>query len=134
MWKTLLVVYLTFIYTAKYANGKKDKKELDIPLKRSKRWKIGTYQIQENVKEEQKITGVSYSRASAENFQGGTEKTRPKNSTIKPSSTLLVSCMKMQEGHDPPPALAADAHGVIVILYFISLTAVVVIVVRASAS
>jgi len=27
-----------------------------------------------------------------------TEKTRPRNSTIKPPSTLSVSCMKIQEG------------------------------------
>jgi len=31
--------------------------------------------------------------------EGKTEKTSPKNSTIKPPSTLSVSCMKIQGGH-----------------------------------
>jgi len=46
------------------------------------------------------------------NFQGGpTEKTRPKNSTIKPPSTLSILCIKSRVGAGPLP-LAADAHGV----------------------
>jgi len=44
---------------------------------------------------------------SAENFPGGSQqkKTRPKNSTIKPPSTLSVSCMNIQGSHAPscPP-------------------------------
>jgi len=36
-----------------------------------------------------------------------TEKTKPKNSTIKPPFTLPVPCMKIQVGHGPP---AADSH------------------------
>jgi len=49
-------------------------------------------------------------RASAEYFPGGgaTVKTRPKNRTIKPPSTLSVSCMKIQ-GEPRPPS--ANAHG-----------------------
>jgi len=42
-------------------------------------------------------------RPSAKKFLGRTtEKTRPKNNTIKPPSTLLVSCMKIQGGHGSP--------------------------------
>jgi len=33
------------------------------------------------------------------------EKTRPKNSTIKPFSTLSVLCMKIQGGHGHGPPL-----------------------------
>jgi len=50
-----------------------------------------------------------WARASAEKFpEGGghRNKTRPKNSTIKPSSTLSVSCMKIQGGHGPLPLLS----------------------------
>jgi len=48
-------------------------------------------------------------RASAEKFPGeAKEKTRPKNSTIKPSTTFSVSCIKI---HGPPPLLStAEAH------------------------
>jgi len=52
---------------------------------------------------------IALTRASAEKFPGGrgvNEKTRPKNSTIKPPSTLSVSSMKIQGGHGPPD----DAH------------------------
>jgi len=38
---------------------------------------------------------------------GGNEK-RPKNSTIKPLSTISVPCMKIQGGHGLPPAANAD--------------------------
>jgi len=34
--------------------------------------------------------------------RGATEKTRPKYSTIRPPSILLVPCMKIQGGHGPP--------------------------------
>jgi len=48
------------------------------------------------------------------NFPGGGgngKKTRPKNSTIKPPSTLSVPCIKIQGGGPWPPLLpAADAH------------------------
>jgi len=45
------------------------------------------------------------------NFQGEpTEKTKPKNSIIKPPSTLLVLCMKIQRGGHDATAPAADAH------------------------
>jgi len=38
------------------------------------------------------------------------KKTRPKNSTIKPPSTLLIPCMKIQkEGAPPPPPSYAHA-------------------------
>jgi len=37
------------------------------------------------------------------------EKTRPKNITITPPSTLSELCMKIQGCHDPPDP-AADAH------------------------
>jgi len=40
--------------------------------------------------------------------EGATEK-RPKNSTIKPLSTLSAPCMKIQGGHSPLPP-AANAH------------------------
>jgi len=40
---------------------------------------------------------------------GTTEKTRPKNSTIKPPSTFSVLRMKIQGGHGPP-APNTDAH------------------------
>jgi len=48
---------------------------------------------------------MTMSRASAEKFLGRgreTEKTRPKNSTIKPRSALSVSCMKIQGGRSLP--------------------------------
>jgi len=42
---------------------------------------------------------------------GATEKTRPKNNTIKPPSTLSVSCMKiLRELYGPTLSPAADAH------------------------
>jgi len=41
---------------------------------------------------------------------GATKKTRPKNSTIKPPSTLSASCMKIQEGYGPLPLCRRDAH------------------------
>jgi len=53
-------------------------------------------------------------RASAEKFPGGwggesqTEK-RPKNSTIKPLSTISVPCVKIHGGQAPLPP-AADAN------------------------
>jgi len=40
------------------------------------------------------IKGVQGRRQT--NFHWATEKTKPKNSTIKPPSTLSVSCTKMQ--------------------------------------
>jgi len=41
-----------------------------------------------------------------------TEKTKPKNSTIKPFfTTLSVPCMKIQRGSYIPLPSAADAHG-----------------------
>jgi len=45
--------------------------------------------------------------------EGAMEKTRPKNSTIKPPSTLSVSCMKIQGGYGPPcrtPWVGATRH------------------------
>jgi len=50
-------------------------------------------------------------RASAEKFpgEGTTEKTRPKNNIIKPLSTLLVICMKIQGRAQSPLPYAADA-------------------------
>jgi len=53
-----------------------------------------------------KSVGRKISREGGEG--GATEKTRPKNSTIKPSSTLSVPCIK--QGARPPPS-ASDAHG-----------------------
>jgi len=51
---------------------------------------------------------ISVARASAEKFPEGSgrtkEKTRPKNSAIKPPTTLSVLCMKIQGGAMPPPA------------------------------
>jgi len=61
--------------------------------------------------------GLAYTRASAEKFQGGepTEKTRPKNRTIKPPSTLFVSCMKNEIHGDgamaSPYSSVADVPG-----------------------
>jgi len=42
------------------------------------------------------------------NFQRGNGKNKPKNSTIKPLSTVSVSCMKIQR---EARALSADDHG-----------------------
>jgi len=41
---------------------------------------------------------------------GQRKKTRSKNSTIKPLSTLSVLYMKIQGDHGPPLPLAADIH------------------------
>jgi len=43
--------------------------------------------------------------------KGATEKTKPKNSTIKPHSTLSVPCMKSRGGDGPLLPPSADAHG-----------------------
>jgi len=53
-------------------------------------------------------------RASTEKFPGGEQqkKTRPKNSTFKPPSTLSVPCMKFQGGTAPPcPRLPTTIGG-----------------------
>jgi len=52
-----------------------------------------------------KIKSIPYPRASAEKFSGGrpTEKIKPENSTIKPPSTSLVACLKIQGKRPPSP-------------------------------
>jgi len=50
------------------------------------------------------MPAMQYQGLSTKISRGATEKSRLKNSTIKPSYTLSVSCMKIQG------ATAADAH------------------------
>jgi len=57
--------------------------------------------------------GTMVSKASAEKFprrRRAMEKTRLKNSTFKPPSTLLVLCMKIQWGGARPLPPAAYTH------------------------
>jgi len=52
--------------------------------------------------------------------RGATEKAKLKNSTIKPPSTLSVSCIKIQVGaHGSLPPIV-DAHGCWVSIYHVS--------------
>jgi len=54
------------------------------------------------------------SRASAKKFPGGgTEKIRPKNSTIKPLSTLSVPSMKIQGGTASPSVYATNWYSML---------------------
>jgi len=57
------------------------------------------------------LVSVSIIKGVGRKISGGrsTEKARAKNSTIKPSSTLSVPCMKTQGG-SRPPAPRSDVH------------------------
>jgi len=61
-----------------------------------------------------KGVGKKNSRRGGENG-----KTRPKNRTIKPPSSALAICMKIQEGHD---FSAVDAHYGASILQYLHIT------------
>jgi len=64
-----------------------------------------------NRKKDSKIAKKDRKIALSSLFHGGQRKNRPKNSTIKPLSTISLPCMKIQRGgHGPSLPPAANAH------------------------